>query len=274
MTNSLIRAKRFISQKFAGYFLEITNYLSYFYRNLFLGVNKPKIKFVIFCHGRSGSTLLLDLLNSHPQVSCDGEILSRKVFSPSALIKCRSLMSNKEVYGFKLLSYQIRDVQKMVNPRSFMKAIHNKVYKVIFLRRSNLLRLVLSVLYAEFRNEWHHKITDGEVSHLKMKVDVENMLKMLKESEETYRFESEIMKEIPHFSLIYEEDLENRNTHDATLNKITDYLKIANSVSSTPDVVKITPKRLEDFVENLAEVENALIENSYEEYLEEPALMV
>ena len=268
MSSSLIRSKRIVSQNLAGYLIELANYALFPLKSRLSVAKGAKNKFVIFCHGRSGSTLLLNLLNSHPDIDCDGEILSRKVFSPSMLIKCRSLITSKRNYGFKLLSYQLRDIQKVGNPKKFMEDLHSNGYKIIFLRRSNMLRLVLSVMYAEFRNEWHHKKTDGKVIQNKMHVDVEEMMKRLRESDETYNFESDVMRDIPHIPISYERDLENSQSHSTTVRNIAEFLGISFSIPSNPSIVKITPKGLDGFIENVDEVKQALKGTKFEKYLD------
>lgn len=270
MSTSLVRTKRLVSQRLAGYVIELTNYALFPIKKKASAAEIGKNKFVIFCHGRSGSTLLSNLLNSHPDINCDGEILSRKVFSPSLLIKCRSLISSKKVYGFKLLSYQLRDVQKVGNPRSFLENLQNHGYKIIFLRRSNMLRLVLSVMYAEFRNEWHHKQSEGKVKHTtKMNVDVKEMVKRLNESDETYTFESELMDGLSHIPITYEGDLEDSNAHASTIKKISDFIGVPYAMPSEPSLVKITPKSLDGFVENVDEIRQALSGTKFEKYLED-----
>ncbi|MDY7015394.1 MAG: hypothetical protein SVX43_17715, partial [Cyanobacteriota bacterium] len=52
---------------------EFLNYLRYF-RSRLSGQTSQKEKFVLFCHHRSGSTLLANLLNVHPQIYCDREL--------------------------------------------------------------------------------------------------------------------------------------------------------------------------------------------------------
>src|SRR5690606_33496572 len=134
-------------------------------------------------------------------------------------------------------------------------------------RRSNMLRLVLSVMYAEFRNVWHHKQSDGKVIQMKMTVDVEEMMKRLWESDERYSFESEIMSNVPHIPVSYEKDLENSRSHSATVENIVRFLGVSSSAPSTPSIVKITPKGLAGFVENVDEIENALKGTKFEKYL-------
>lgn len=38
----------------------------------------PKTRFVLVNNGRSGSTLLVDLLRSHPAIDCQDEILNER----------------------------------------------------------------------------------------------------------------------------------------------------------------------------------------------------
>ncbi len=37
-----------------------------------------KSKFIIFGQGRSGSTLLMELLDSHPEIKCDSELFTKE----------------------------------------------------------------------------------------------------------------------------------------------------------------------------------------------------
>ncbi|HBE17486.1 MAG TPA: hypothetical protein DEG17_03890 [Cyanobacteria bacterium UBA11149] len=67
-------------------------------RVLFKHKNIPSNKFVIFGQGRTGSTLLYSLLNSHPQIHCDEEILEDRVFFPVQYVKGRCCKAKKKMY--------------------------------------------------------------------------------------------------------------------------------------------------------------------------------
>lgn len=267
MPISLLRIKRIISQNVVGYFFELYTYFLYFVSTIKNRV--PKTKVIVFCPGRSGSTLLINLLKKHPQIHCEGELLSRKVFSPHSFISFRSLISPKEVYGFKLLSYQLRDVQNINDPKTFINQLYDKGYKIIYLRRSNLLRIVLSVMYAEFKNEWHRTQEDKEAKQRKMMVDIKEMLKRLKESEDTYNYEISLIKNLPHIQINYEEDLENVADHARTIKKIVNFLNISYHLPPKPDLVKTTPRSFGEFIKNIDEVKEALWGTSYEKYLDD-----
>ncbi|BAQ61467.1 hypothetical protein GM3708_1873 [Geminocystis sp. NIES-3708] len=81
---------------------ELSDYIKFF-------VNESNIlekKFIVFAHYRTGSTLLANLLNCHPDIFCDGEIFLKfinvhfkKVFFPCIYAESQSLKSNKKNYG-------------------------------------------------------------------------------------------------------------------------------------------------------------------------------
>ena len=101
---------------------EAYNYGQYFLRQPDL----PKKKFIIFGWGRSGSILLVSLLDSHNKIHCDGEILHNPVLSPHLQIKLCASRCHKPIYGFKLLTYQIKQVQQIKKPCKFVRQLHYK----------------------------------------------------------------------------------------------------------------------------------------------------
>ena len=71
---------------------------------------QPQKKFVLFFRPRSGSNLLVSLLNAHPDIHCDGEIFVRgkqKPIWPSLFLKGQSSKYYRGIYGFKLNIGQI-----------------------------------------------------------------------------------------------------------------------------------------------------------------------
>ena len=78
--------------------------------------------------GRSGSTLLVSLLDSHSQIFCDNEIYHRKVFAPWKYLRLRSRMGGKPVYGFKLLTYHLGLTLGMEKSQfnDYLRELHEK----------------------------------------------------------------------------------------------------------------------------------------------------
>src|SRR4051812_11468170 len=69
-------------------------------------------RFVVFAQGRTGSTLLVDLLRSSPGVHCDEEILDRPVRLPHLWIASRRAARPGTGYGFKVKIYQLTGAQQ------------------------------------------------------------------------------------------------------------------------------------------------------------------
>lgn len=104
-----------------------------------LGVSGPSIRFVIYGQGRSGSSLLLDLIGSHPEVYCESEIFHRKVagrlVNPWDYLLARADLAPKPVYGCKMKIYQVTEDQGIEDPHRFMLDLHAAGWKVVHLVR-------------------------------------------------------------------------------------------------------------------------------------------
>jgi LPS sulfotransferase NodH len=227
----------------------------------------PEKKFMIFGISRSGSTLLVNLLNSHPKIHCEGEILTQRVTNPFLYAKCHQAYTKKEVYGFKLLVYHLNGVQEIDKPIKFVSRLHQQGYKLIHLKRKNVLRQALSGLYARHLGTFHMYTDRANVVKDKMHVNVDKLLKKIKVTEKKGVFEEKVLKHIPHLSFTYEDDLMNLEVQQATVDKITNYLEIPNSKIHT-DHVKVAPNKYEDFIENSDEVIEAIENSKYKQFLD------
>lgn len=120
------------------------------YTHLFIRkTNLPGTKFVLFAQGRTGSDLLNSLINSHPAIYCDEEILNHKVLFPMTFVKGKYALSPRNVYGFKLKIYHVTDSQNIDNPKHFMSDLYQRGWKMIYLYRRNILRQVISGFVAQ-----------------------------------------------------------------------------------------------------------------------------
>ncbi|MEZ4826292.1 MAG: hypothetical protein R3C61_08355 [Bacteroidia bacterium] len=261
----LIKKYDFINHNF-GYVFELGVYISY----IFKPKARPKEKFVIFGTGRSGSTLLVSLLNSNSQVFCDNEIYHRKVLFPQLSRKARTRLGNKEVYGFKCLTYQVgkilgyaRDDQHL-----FLRKLTREGYKIIYLERENALRQGLSNLYARYRNQFHSNSTVMTRDLPKqMQVDLKELLDWVEGVQRAAARENQMLEGIPHLKLFYERDLEDPASHPQTLKKLSEYLKVDFEMPDT-ELQKVTPQKLSDFVANHEEVESFIREKGYGHFLD------
>lgn len=76
--------------------------------SVFSSRSGPRTKFVIFGRGRSGTSLLVSLLNGCPETICDSEILKSRQLCPQWYVRARTAQCQQLIYGFKLLSCHLR----------------------------------------------------------------------------------------------------------------------------------------------------------------------
>jgi LPS sulfotransferase NodH len=227
--------------------------------------NSPEKRFVIYSLGRSGSTLLTSLLNSHHLIHCDGEIFNRFVLLPKKHLDVCVSRSEAEVYGFKLLTYHIEDVQRLLSPRQFLVYLNEVGYQFIYVTRANLLRHALSNVYARHVN-FHCRSADGPPKRKAIRVEVEDVMHWMKAIEARCGFEREILQGIPFLPLSYEDDLQSTEVHQRTVDRVCDYVGVPSARVST-DLQRVTPKALSDFVINVDELSEALVGTPYARFL-------
>lgn len=228
----------------------------------------PSNRFVIFAEGRSGSTLLVSLLNSSNQIYCDGEILNRaQVAFPQQYIDLKASFCRTPVYGFKLLDYQLEKLHRIKNPELFLVNLHKRGYKFIYLRRRNRLYHALSQINALKKNKFHKHHHEGEQTYQPIWVNVKELMDTMKITDKTtYKYQM-ILNDVPHLNLYYEEDLQCDSVHQSTADRIFRFLDIP----STPvkgDLVKIMPRKLSDIVKNYDEVVNTVKQTQYSRFLD------
>lgn len=199
-----------------------------------------KTRFIIFGQSRSGSTLLIDLLNNHPQIRADLEIYHSvniptllkpliKVIQryPLPYAKYNSWKANMPVYGFKLLFFEVH------NPEKLLLQLHRNNWKFIHIHRDNIWQIALSNIMA-LKTKYWHRFTDNESTPESITIKPERLLNALKIRTQWKTKEFELLKPYKHLSINYERDLKDSNNWQDTADKIFDYLGIeSHPVKST-----------------------------------------
>jgi LPS sulfotransferase NodH len=236
-----------------------------------LGSRKHDPRFVVYCRGRDGSTLLVDLLNQLPEVHCDGEILHARVMAPRLYVRgCESLAPD-QAYGFKLLSHHLTHTQRVSSPAAFLRHLDSSGYRIIHLSRRNMLRQVLSSLYVRHRGGYaggyqHHRSADGAPEVTRMTVDVEELGYWLRENERRARNEEATLSGLRHLDLVYERDLQQAEDQQGTVDRVAEYLGVG-PVPVRPGLARLTTDDLSEFVSNHDEVVRFLERNDYRRFL-------
>ena len=224
--------------------------------------------FVVHSLGRSGSTLLTDLLASHPQIECDGEILSHPLYvtTPGRLVRDRAKLFSSKAYGFKIRPRHYAD-QGIANPGAFLGGLHADGWRVLHLERRNLLRIALSWVTNDQTGVVHRTFRDRRRTPRARHIPPDALLRQLARVSHDTAVEQAALAGVPHLRLVYEDDLLREDTREATMNRVFEYLGLPPAPVSTR-YVRLTSDRLEDVVENHQELKTALRGTAYERFLD------
>ena len=210
---------------------------------------QPKSRFVIVTAGRSGSELLTDLLNSHPAIVCDAEILHERQAMPERFVAGRAAkagLGGAQAYGFKIhcghFGYQfIRE-----HP-GYLSQMSKSGAHLIWLRREDLLAQAISSTVAN-HTRWHWR-EDDHASFEAPEVDPVEVLMMTYLFEESDAFLGRLVAGLPHLTLVYERDLLDGTRQQATVHRICAHLGVEEAPTRS-DHVRYTPSALPDTVKN------------------------
>jgi LPS sulfotransferase NodH len=224
-------------------------------------------RFVIFAQGRTGSSLLADLLNSHYAIRCEHEILGRRRVEPARYVEGRGRLF-RSAYGFKVKVYQLSHVQRR-EPHDFLVHLHSAGWRIVHLRRRNLLRQVLSGMAANDRGWYVHHAAMGAASQPPLSVDIAELRSQLEGRIWAGEREAEALRGVPHLPLEYEQHLLDGVAHQGTADLVCDYVGVERAPVSSR-VLRTGTRALPDAIANFSEVESALRGSRFERYLVEP----
>lgn len=259
---NLSHLREFVNHSIVGYGVEALNLLSF----PFSEKNTPAKKFILFSSGRAGSTLLVKLLDNHSLIHCEGEILRRKMLNPYAYIERCSQLAKNSVFGFKLLSYQLQEIQAKEGQDRFLQNLVEDGFQIVYLERKNILRQAISVMYGYHRDQWHVK-KGQNLDATKMNIDPVALRDWMGGIEELKAYEKKVIEVLPHIHIVYEDDLSIPEQQSVTIETVTDFLGLPNEKVKS-NLKRVTPKNLSSFIENIDEVIQYLGESRYHQYLE------
>ncbi len=228
-------------------------------------------KFVIFAQGRTGSSLLTDLLNNHPNIKCDREILNvahegKKLF-PAFYVKSKAKTSKEDIYGFKVKIYQLyKDGSKLhqnVDPKEFITNLYKSDWKIIYLKRDNIFRQVISSLVAKSKGKYHHT-NESELTLPKTKIKPDILLERIRAREKYLCDEKEVLKTIPHLEISYEKDL--LKDKGKIMDKIFEYLEVHPYPVKT-NLIRTSKDDLQDYIVNYKEIKDYISKTTYARFL-------
>jgi hypothetical protein len=229
--------------------------------------SRRRTRFVVYGLGRNGTELLTDLLNSHPSIQCDGEILAQPVAASRLQVAGHAMHATKPVYGFKLLNYHLTDVQH-VDPPAFVGWLRRRGYHVVHLRRRDPVRHALSNINARVHG-FHHRGHLPDSAAAGIHVDTDELLRWIDGLVKNSAYNDEMLAKFSGVSTFtYEDDLLDGPAQARTVEAICDVLGLPPLALSS-DLVRTTSAPLADLIENYDEVAMALAGTPYARFLDD-----
>lgn len=240
--------------------------LAYFFSRFYSSRQKQH-KLFIFGQGRSGSTLLESLLKSTNYFNSYGELLGpcpREVSNPFNYLSGLAKRSQKH-FLFHLKIYHLsRERKNKIDPADFLHQLHADGWKMIYIKRNNVIEQQLSNYLAEKRENYHKY--DDEQEALSLVIDCEEFVEKVTERLRFLETEQRILSNIPHIEVVYERDLLEGGAHQKTINNILTFLALPN-ISVKTTLKKVNRQQVSDLVENYTEFESYLKQNRWENFL-------
>ena len=246
------------------------HYLNMFYcyvRSLFPPKNN-QLKVVIYAQGRSGSTLLENLICSSGYFKERGEIIShyQKILRfPVAFVRGFSRHFAHENFIFHVKVYHLQDGDfSMMDPKKFLNKLQAEGWKIIFLHRENVLRQTLS----------RHKADKSKVYHIKKELGDEKKIELnlndfaweIERRKSLYQEEKAHLEGLDYIQVNYESDLSNADKQQQTLDRIFDYLGLPKT-NVTTALKKTGKASLQDSISNYDEMLELVQAKGWAHYL-------
>ena len=243
---------------------------SIYFRGLFVSYKHPETTFIVFAQGRTGSTILVDLINRSQNIHCDKEIFGGsmpiKVLFPNFYKRTLRSLQQKPIYGYRVKIYELTMFQGYSQAGAIreMRKEFTKGNKIIYLYRKNKFRQAMSSLVAESRGTFHQKLDKTKPS--KVKVDHESLPYRINLLNQFTEWEKEAMAGFDRLEIEYETDLLIQENHQATLDKITQYLGSEPATANT-DYKRSSKDDISEYVLNYDDVLETLEKSNNMHYL-------
>jgi LPS sulfotransferase NodH len=232
--------------------------------------------FILLANGRSGSTCLLDLFDSHPQIATNPHTFFDYTNLPTDFSQRKYAFSRKSILGFKFRAQPddfIKDDHNINKARQGLQQLIEQKVSIIYLQRKNILKRALSKLVAQKelkKRNYNLNFTKKERKHLEVnsfKIDLQELWETIKDCEKQEQFNQQVINQTPCLKLIYEEDLLEESSHQNTLDKICDFLNLEHSLAKTK-YAKILPDKMQNYISNYDELKQEFQRTCYQQYLD------
>lgn len=222
-----------------------------------LVTRRPVRRFVIVCGPRTGSELLRELLDSLPDVQCEGELLQTAKRWPVTYLNGRAALGGRgrRAWGCKILDSHLHLglVQSRPPGARLLTELVAEGWTILHLRRHDLLAQALSYHHAT-QGQWHFRRSSG---FERFEADTAAVIALLHVLDGSARWLDERLAEVPHTGISYEDDLRPPERRHATLTRLARLLDVPFTVAST-ELKAVAPPQPEKRITNFDALARAL----------------
>jgi len=210
---------------------------------------KPRPGCIIFAQGRTGTWLLHSLLNQHPHLHFGKEVLQSPVFAPHRYVRGIAKAVSPALYGCHIQINQLINTQRL-DPAGFLHKFASNGWKIIYLRRRDIVQQSISAILAVQRGIWVSRNPDAALQS-PIVIDIPRVIARVKRRQLHLALEAEILASLDHLALTYEQYLQQPASHQQTADRIFDFLDV-KSVPVTAATHPTTPNKLKCVIANYA----------------------
>ncbi|MEM6615068.1 MAG: hypothetical protein AAF619_00920 [Pseudomonadota bacterium] len=226
----------------------------------------PGIRFLIFAQGRTGSTLLTSTLDTHPEITCHDEILGVPRAFPMAYVENTARAHGVKCFGFHVKIYQLTTWQRITNVSIWLEKMSTRGWKILYLRRQNILKQIVSNAFAEAAGIYHHRQGQNTKRPNQIDIPVDKLYRSISWRLTQLDAERKALNGLDYLELLYDRDLETPDSQRQTFERIQSFLDV-DVINLKARLQKAVNRPMSQLISNYDEVHSALLGTEYEIFL-------
>ncbi|MEM9090981.1 MAG: hypothetical protein AAGC93_19830 [Cyanobacteria bacterium P01_F01_bin.53] len=151
-----------------------------------------------------------------------------------------------------------------MSPALFLERLFEEGWKIIYLTRENKVDQVISNLISQERGKWHK--TTSEEEKIEITVDCNILAAKIHERIRFERAERESLRNVDFLEIVYDDELKESSMHQATSNKVFEYLALEPTDVYTP-YMRINTFNLEKIITNYNDFLKCIRKNGWENFI-------
>lgn len=223
---------------------------------------------LVIAQERTGSTMFLNLLSSHPRILVDPHSFFSYDYWPYKVSKDQKTYSRKSVIvsKFKVANDLHEEKQGLIEVNQFLQNLSQEGVLIVHLKRDNKFRQAISLCIANSQNRLHRLKGERLGESHSIRIDPEQLMQVIHGFEKLSELELKALDNVPNLSLTYEKDLLNGGQKQRVFDALCKKLDL-ELVPATTQYIRTSKNNLDSSITNYQEIYELLEENGLDRYL-------